>query len=108
MFSINPSMYVGLRNPKKQLPTPENAKQHHIYAYLRPGALTRARGRAMAPAPETLRPGARRPAPWRPHEGSPCLLSAACCLLSPHQGTPASSSIIFKAISNINETKQPL
>ncbi|WJX86666.1 hypothetical protein P8452_68948 [Trifolium repens] len=34
------------------------------------------------------------------HNSECCLLPAACFLLSPHQGTPASSSIIFKAISN--------
>ncbi|KAK2364852.1 hypothetical protein QL285_089677 [Trifolium repens] len=81
MFYINPSMYVGLRNPKKHLLSPENAKQHHIYACLRPGALTRARGRAMAPAPETT-------APWRPHEGLP-----ACCLL-PVEPSPGHTSFL--------------
>ncbi|KAK2410506.1 hypothetical protein QL285_045867 [Trifolium repens] len=73
MFSINPSMYVGLRNPKNLVLITENAKQLYNHAGLRPGALTRARGRAMAPTPRPLRPGALTRA--RP---TCCLLSAAC------------------------------
>ncbi|KAK2401691.1 hypothetical protein QL285_051266 [Trifolium repens] len=64
------------------------AKQHHIYACLRPGALTRARGRAMAPAPETTAPWRPRPAPWRPYEGSP-----ARCLL-PVEPSPGHTSFL--------------
>jgi hypothetical protein len=46
-------LYVGLRNPKKHLKTPENAKHHHIYAYPR-----------LAPAVEATAPGARpKPSP---------------------------------------------
>jgi hypothetical protein len=45
MFSINPSLYVDLRNPKKHLKTPEKAKQH-IYA------------RAPAPGATRTMPGA--------------------------------------------------
>ncbi|KAK2399282.1 hypothetical protein QL285_049124 [Trifolium repens] len=79
MFSINPSMYVGLRNPKKHLITPENAKQHHIYASLRPGALTRARGRALAPAPEATAPWRQQSCAMAPSRG--LALPAVCCLL---------------------------
>ncbi|KAK2382272.1 hypothetical protein QL285_069820 [Trifolium repens] len=59
MFSINPSLYVGLRNPKKHIKTPENAKQHNIYARPR-----------LAPAAEGTAPVACRHAPgasrWPP------------------------------------------
>jgi hypothetical protein len=66
MFSINPSLYVGLRNPKKHLLTPENAKQLYNHA-----------GSRLAPPAEATAPGASKPAPGaltRAHQ--PSLLPA--------------------------------
>ncbi|KAK2385235.1 hypothetical protein QL285_072496 [Trifolium repens] len=54
MFSINPSLYVGLRNPKNHLKTSENAKHHNIYGHSR---LAPPRLR-LAPTAEGTAPGA--------------------------------------------------
>jgi hypothetical protein len=51
MFSINPSLNVGLRNPKKHLKIPENAKQLYNHASPR-----------LAPPAEATAPGASKPA----------------------------------------------
>jgi hypothetical protein len=100
MFSINPSCMLALETLKTTL---KPLKKLNNIIYTRVRALTRSSCAWHHPCctrRQQLR--ALRLAPANPRLApSPEHTSQACCLLSPHQCTPAScNNIIFKAISN--------
>ncbi|WJX56819.1 hypothetical protein P8452_42441 [Trifolium repens] len=81
MFSINPNMYVGLRNPKNHLKTSENAKLHLLSAHLRPGAARPRPGAAGSSSALTrtqLRSGA----------AFACAQAQPACCLQPAEPSP--------------------